>query len=480
MLGLPYLITGSALLIVMIVIGIRRRSHIAFYACIGALVAGLISHIFSVDTLAVANGAIGVFDGIVIDGYAYFFNVLFLLAALFTVLIGRSYLEKYAKNHEEFYLLVLTSTLGAMVMAAADHFAYFILGLEILSISLYPLISYVEQKRPPLEGAIKYLILSGVASTLILFGMGLIYMATGHMDFHSTFQMETDAGFEYFVLGQIFLWVGIGFKLSLVPFHMWTPDVYQGAPSVVTGYIATVSKGAVVALLLRYALHTEFLRTDVLSMIITIIALLSMLTGNLLALLQRHVKRLLAYSSIAHLGYLMIAVLLVKVTAPAIAFETVMIYLVAYFVITLAAFGVDSVVGLSEGTDDSTISNYEGLFWRSPVLATVFTLAALSLAGIPLTLGFIAKFYLFKASIEGSFYALLVGLIVGSAIGIFYYLRIIFAMTKRADTAHESSGVVPKLPLITTSALGVLILVFGVYPTPLIDLVQLAISYSGL
>ena len=314
--------------------------------------------------------------------------------------------------------------------------------------------------------------LSGVASTTILFGMALVYGETGSMTF--TDALAGDGGLLR--VGQGMILAGLAFKLSLVPFHMWTPDVYQGAPAPVTGFVATVSKGAVAALLLRYVAATDVLALEALFVGLSIIAVVSMVAGNVLALLQDNLKRLLAYSSIAHMGYLLIAVLAVASAAgPQMAAETGMVYIVGYFAMTLAAFGV--MTALSADEDAENLTDYEGLFWRRPVLAAVLTAAALSLAGIPLTVGFIAKFYLFAAGVEGGLWLLVWALVIGSAIGVYYYLRIVFGMTKRAGAGTDSAP--SWWGAATVAVLGLAILVMGVYPTPLIDATREAIRAFG-
>ena len=352
----------------------------------------------------------------------------------------------------------------------------------MLSISLYAMIAYPEEGAAPLEAALKYLVLSGVASTTQLFGMALAYAATGSMAFDAVFA----AGSLLAVAGQAMILVGVAFKLSLVPFHMWTPDVYQGAPAPVTGFVATVSKGAVVALLLRYVVETGALGAAPLVLGVVLIAVVSMVVGNLLALLQDNLKRILAYSSIAHIGYLLIAVVLAASVAGApMALETGMVYLAGYFLMTLAAFGVMTVLSSEAGgVDVERLEAYEGLFWRRPMLAATLAAAALSLAGIPLTVGFIAKFYLFAAGAQGELWTLVWALVIGSAIGVYYYLRIIFTMTKTPAEGSAPSPAAEDGPawegVAVVVALGGGILVFGIYPTPIIDIARAAaLAFGG-
>ena len=412
---------------------------------------------------------------LMLDAYAAFFNALFILIGAVTALLAHRYLEGRAGSPEEFYLLLLMATLGAMTLASAQHFAALLLGLEILSISLYAMVAYPEEDHPPLEAALKYLVLSGVGSTIMLFGMALIYHSTGALGFAELAASVAtgDRADLWLVAGQVLFIIGIAFKLSLIPFHMWTPDVYQGAPAPVTGYLATVSKAAVFAVLLRFALDArllEFSSMEELSigLVLAIIAVLSMVIGNVLALLQDSIKRLLAYSSIAHVGYLMIALLVLNALPDGtMAVETALVFLAGYLAMTLAAFAVVSELSSVAAGERDSIDGYAGLFWQRPVLAAVLTAALLSLAGIPLTAGFIAKFYLFAAGVEGALWGLVWALIVGSALSIYYYLKIVFAMTVRGTDA-------PAVPasaagVAAAAVLGLVVLAVGIYPAPLID-----------
>ena len=331
---LPLLVLAGGIVVLLVVVAWLRSDVVAF---VGALV--VLGAAIAAMPLALAAGVQDV-DGLLdIDGYALFFQGLFAVAAVATAVLSYRYLKPSAGEREglaprkkepsagereglaprkkdpraahaqEFYILLLVATLGAAVTAATDHFAGFLLGIEVLSISLYAMIAYPQEGRGPLEAAAKYLVLSGAGTSTMLFGMALIYVVTGTLEFAPASEIGTN---EHLLLavGQAMLLIGVFFKLSLVPFHMWTPDVYQGAPAPVTGFVATVSKAAVFAVLMRYALDVGVLDADadVLRNVMVVVAVLSMIAGNLLALLQTNIKRLLAYSSIAHMGYLLIAV----------------------------------------------------------------------------------------------------------------------------------------------------------------------------
>ena len=271
---------------------------------------------------------------------------------------------------------------------------------------------------------------------------------------------------------------GLGFKLSLVPFHLWTPDVYEGAPAPITAFIATVSKGAVFVLLLRYFISTNSYTYTPLLNVFSVIAGLSILVGNLLALLQNNVKRMLAYSSIAHMGYLLVAFIAGGSITPVLVVETVTFYLLAYFITTIGAFGVVSVLSTQQ-TEADDISFYRGLFWRRPWLAATFTLMLLSLAGIPLTAGFIGKFYIFTSAADGRLWGLLLAIIVGSGLGLYYYLRIIVVMSMNVE-ATAIKFAKPTQDLISTAILVVLTMLLvwiGIYPNLLVNVIQ-SVSYA--
>ncbi|MCY3883845.1 MAG: NADH-quinone oxidoreductase subunit N [Gammaproteobacteria bacterium] len=473
---LPYIVLSAGLLVVMLGVCIRRTHFVAWSLTMVTLLATLASHLPGYEALGGGTGVTMLFH---VDGISYVFNVLFVLAAIFTAVIAYQYVDERFRFREEFYLLLLAATLGSLMLPSATHFVSLLLGLEIVSISLYAMVAYPEKVRGPLEAGLKYMILSGASTSAILFGMALIYAASGSMEFSQVSPVSGSAeGDIFYLIGHAFFWSGIAFKLSLVPFHIWTPDVYQGAPSIVTGFIATVSKGGVFVVVMRYVMESDVLSSEAITQAIFLIAAISMIVGNLLALQQKDLKRLLAYSSIAHMGYLVIALLLVA-TQPAIGFETAIVYLAGYFVMTLAAFGVITVISHRSDSEMASIDDINGLLWRRPIPAATLVVSALSLAGIPLTMGFIAKFYLFAAGIEGEMWTLVGLLVLGSAIGIFYYLRIIFAMTSKPEGQLDATQRESWTGIGAVAVLGVATLGLGIYPTPLVDLVQNLVRVSG-
>jgi NADH-quinone oxidoreductase subunit N len=410
-----------------------------------------------------------------IDDYALFFIALLLLAGLAVLGLCHDYFREREGENEELPILLSTALLGGSVLAAASHFAAFFLGLETLSISLFTLIGYPVNQRRPLEAAIKYLILSGVSSAFLLMGIAFLYAQSGELSFSGMgrFISSQPAMNTVMLSGIVLIVAGLGFKLSLVPFHLWTPDVYEGAPAPVTAFIATVSKGAVFVLLLRLFAETDSYAFAPLRSVLSLIAVLSILAGNLLALLQTNIKRLLAYSSIAHMGYLLVAFIAGTTVTRPLVVESVSFYLVAYFITTLGAFGIVSMLSTPD-RETADIAALRGLFWQRPWLAGSFTLMLLSLAGIPLTAGFIGKFYIFTSGADGRFWGLLSAVIVGSGLGLFYYLRIIVAMSMDVENSEPEPEKIPieRLSVLTLAILSLLLVWFGILPGHLIHFIQ--------
>jgi NADH-quinone oxidoreductase subunit N len=411
-----------------------------------------------------------------IDGYALFYAGLFLVATLGVTVLAYGYMERQGGYREEFYPLLLLATLGATVLAASNHFASLYLGLEILSVSLYGLIAYLVDRQRSIEAGVKYLVLAAASAAFLLFGVALIYADQGTMAFDLIQWSPTIAGGAthsvLLLVGLAMIVVGVGFKLAVVPFHLWTPDVYEGAPAPITAFVATVSKGGVVAVLLRLFARVDLAVYPSLFAALGLIAAASMLAGNLLALLQNNVKRVLAYSSIAHLGYLLVAIL----AGGSLAIRVAAFYLAAYFAATMGAFGAVTVLSGRE-RDAELLDDYRGLFWRRPGLAVILAASLLSLAGIPLTAGFVGEFYVLRAGVGSALWWLVIVLVVSSVIGLYYYLRIIVAMLVQPGPEEKAVWVGPALPLtggVTLAVLGLVVLWLGVYPTPLLKLIETA------
>tara|TARA_B110000858_G_scaffold198463_1_gene265313 strand:+ start:11998 stop:13461 length:1464 start_codon:yes stop_codon:yes gene_type:complete len=475
---MPLLIVTATSVMAMLMIGIRR-SYIGtgFIAITGLLLATLVA----ASMMSWTNQQVTPL--LIIDQYSLLFTVVVCASAMALAILGFPYFFELDDEREEYFLLLTVATIGAIVMVSSNHFVSTVLGLETLSMSLYGMIAYplhsAKSAKPPLEASVKYLVLSAAASGFILFGMALIYAQTGTLSFASVTELPAAGlGDGYSIVALLMVVSGMAFKLSLAPFHMWTPDVYEGAPLPATAYLATIGKAAMFVVLLRFVQISEALSFDSMVIVFTLIAVASMLAGNLLALLQSNLKRILAYSSIAHMGYLLLALIASHYVTGTIAVEAISFYLIAYVVMSLGAFGVASVISSSEKEFDS-IKEYRGLFWRNPWLASAFIAMLLSLAGIPLTVGFIGKFYIFLSGVEAGLWVLLGVLVLGSGIGLYYYLRIIYLMLmpEKHSQPYRISGAEAVSSYAVIAILLFLLLLFGVYPAPIMSIVATASAF---
>ena len=473
----PLLITSITIVVVMLGIAWRRNHSQSFLLTVAGLNLALLS---IYPALKVAP--LVVTPLLQIDSFACLYMGIVLVSTLACVTLAHAYLGEgkagYPGNREELYLLILMAAAGGLVLVAAQHLASLFIGLELLSVPVYGLVAYAFFNKRSLEGGIKYMVLSAAGSAFLLFGMALLYAESGSLGFSEIGKAIAATGMPSPIagLGLGMMLVGLGFKLSLVPFHLWTPDVYEGAPAPVAAFLATASKVAVFGVLVRLFQISPAATSGVLTDVMSVIAVASIIVGNLLALTQNNLKRLLGYSSIAHFGYLMIAM----VASKGMAVEAINVYLVTYVLTSLGAFGVVTLMSSPySGRDADAMFEYRGLFWRRPYLTAVLTVMMLSLAGIPLTTGFIGKFYIIATGVEAHLWWLTGTLVVGSAIGLFYYLRVMVTLylqdskIQRHDApfnwAQRAGGVM---------LLGITLLAFflGVYPQPLLTLV----GHAGL
>jgi NADH-quinone oxidoreductase subunit N len=466
---MPVLILAAACALVMMQIALWRQHALTAGVTLAGLAACLASLPFTAHWTSGQVTAL-----LAVDSMALFFIGLIVAATAATALLGYGYLCKLGGHREEFYLLLLIAAAGACVLAASRHFAAFFIGLEILSIALYALIAYPRRRLASIEAGLKYLVLAAASAAFLLFGMALIYAESGTLDFAALAGAHLTAvgrpASPTLLAGLAMLMVGVGFKLALVPFHMWTADVYQGAPAPVTAFVATVSKSAMVALLLRLLTPADLLDNPTLLRAFGALAVASMVVGNLLALRQQSVKRILAYSSIAHLGYLLVAFL----AGGRAAVPAAMFYTVVYTIAQLGSFGVISVLSQKEEEADA-LDLFRGLFFRQPWLAGIFTAMLLSLAGIPLTAGFVGKFYVITAGAQSALWALVLTLVLTSGIGLFYYLRVVVALFSHPLQSNAPSAVTRSMGFSGAVVLGVttvLLIWLGTSPELLLRLIQ--------
>jgi NADH-quinone oxidoreductase subunit N len=471
---IPLFILTSSAILIMFSISIKRNHKLIYVITAVSLIADFIY-------LVMYNARIQwiIEPLFVFDGFGIFNMGLILLTALAVTMISYAYFEQREERKEEYYILLILATLGAAVLVISKHFVSLFLGLEILSVSLYSMIAYLRKRERSDEAGLKYLIMAAFSSAFILFGMALVYAVTGSMEFGGIGKFLSSAGPQMPLLlltGFGLMIVGIGFKLSLVPFHMWAADVYEGAPAPVTAFIATISKGGIMALLVRFFHQINGYQYESLMVVFTVIAIASMFAGNFLALRQRNVKRILAYSSIAHIGYLLVAFL----AGGRLGVEAVTFYLVAYFITTVGAFGILATLS-DKDRDAELMEDYQGLLWRRPWTAATLSAMLLSLAGIPLTAGFVGKFYLIAAGVNTQKWLLVAMLALNSAIGLYYYIRIIAVMFERHEGEEEPLGRLhPSAYIVsgvTMATLVALLLWVGIYPEWMIDMIKTFVNH---
>lgn len=472
---LPELIlVGGALVLLLATSMFRAKPRPGLYSLftVGVAVAGLVSSWRLWDRVTTGDGepyrAFG--NTIVVDGFSVFFKVLILAAVAIAALIGESYLRRDDVRGPEFHVLVMLSAAGASLMAAGDDLIVLFLGLEILSLPLFVLAA-MPRRPESHEAAMKYFILSAFSSALFLYGIALTYGATGTTSLPGIAgflagNVATASGVLYAGMG--LLLVGFAFKIAAVPFHQWTPDVYQGAPSPVTGFMASVAKAGGFAALLRVFFSTfTTLQADWQPLVGTL-AVITLLVGSVVAIVQSDIKRMLAYSSISHAGYILVG--LQAATNQGVASS--LFYLLTYSFMALGSFAVVTVVG-RRGDTNHALESYKGLSARRPGLALIFTVLLLAQAGLPLTSGFFAKFYVITAAVESRSYALAIVSMAAAAVAAFFYLRVIVLMYSPIESDDEAS--VPRAPGLAVSMTAALTITagftvaVGVLPGPVLD-----------
>ncbi len=427
----------------------KRRS-------LGWLTAGGLAAIFAVSLLAgMPTDTTTAFSGMVRqDWLAFSFKMIFIFGAAVTALFAMDF--EGLSQRGEFYVLMLVSLIGMNLMASANNLIMLYIAIETTSIPLYILAGFLRADYKSTESGFKYLVFGAATSGIMLYGFSLIFGFTGTVDFSELATKLGSATAELVpVIGAFLLvMVGLGFKISVVPFHFWAPDVYEGAPTPVAGFLSTASKAAGFAVLLRFLLLVFFPLASTWTMVVAVISVATMTLGNLISLAQKNIKRLLAYSSIAHAGYMLIGVVaLNQLGAGAVVF-----YLVGYMLTNLAAFGAVVVVSRVLGTDE--ISAYAGLSRRSPYLALAMLVAFLSLAGMPPLVGFVAKVFVFAAAVKADWVWLAFVGVLNSIIGLYYYLNVLKVVYLfRAPNLEDESK---PLPISRPHALALVVLVFGI------------------
>jgi NADH-quinone oxidoreductase subunit N len=461
---LPFLvITATGLLVLVLdpLMAPERRDRLPLLSLAGTAIAAAVLLLRWDQSEVIFGGMLAA------DSFAVFFNLLFLLVAGLTLLISIAYIRHTGLEHGEYSALLLFSTLGMMIMASSLDLMTIFLGLETLSISLYVLAGFLRDQLKSNESALKYLLMGAFASGFVLYGIALVYGATGSINLTQvgqTLVLGQASSPTLLRIGMGLLIVGFGFKVAAVPFHMWAPDVYEGAPTSVTAFMIAGTKAAAFAALLRIlmtalpAFHPEWSR------VLWILAVLTMTVGNVVAIAQSNIKRMLAYSSIAHAGYILVAL----TTGTKLGSGAILFYLAAYIFMNLGAFAV--IVALARRGDERlSIDDYGGLGLQHPGLGAAMALFMFSLAGVPPTAGFMGKLYIFSAAIQANYIGLAIIGVANSVVSAFYYLRITVVMYMSSSEGEPAPPhAAPVLVLAVLIAAGGTVLL-GLFPSRVLE-----------
>jgi NADH-quinone oxidoreductase subunit N len=461
---------GFGVLVMLLQPFVRNRHFFTFLALAGSAL-GTVAAIYPARLGGTAFGGL-----IQADSFSFFFHLLIGLVVILVVLAAGPYLERERLAFPEFFALVLFATAGMGVLASAQELLTAFIGLEMSSISSYVLAGYRREALKSGESSLKYFLLGSFATAFFLYGIALVYGATGTTNLSR--MAEADPSSSLLKLGFSLILIGLGFKVAAAPFQIWTPDVYEGAPTPVTALFSAGPKAATFALLLRIFV-TVPAATQFWFWAFWVLAVLTMFAGNLGALVQTNFKRLLAYSSIAHAGYILVAFAAVTFlardgrAAAAPAYAAILFYLLSYSLVKLGAFTIVSQFG-GEGEKHLSLDDYAGLGQRQPVAAAALALFLLSLLGLPVTAGFFGKFYIFKAAVNSHLLWLAVLMAINSVIGAYYYLRVIVVMYMREPSAETAASAPMRFPLsvnlvLTIAAVGTIY--FGLFPNQVLNFV---------
>lgn len=457
---------------------VRFKGYYGYVSLAGVLVC--LALVFSDPGSFSARAVEYSFNGMwVVDNYARFFKLIFLLGTGLTILISMKYLENENMQHAEYFALLLFATIGMMIMASGAELITVFLGLELMSMSLYALAGYTRTRLASNESALKYFLLGSFASGFLLYGIALIYGTTGTTEILGISRFIAKSGLHSgtIIMGMALLVIGFGFKTAAVPFHMWAPDVYEGAPAPVTAFMSAGPKAAAFAAFVRIFMEALPSLQGQWTGLIWVMAVLTMSVGNVIALVQDNIKRMLAYSSIAHAGYVLVAFL----AAGELGISSILYYMLAYTFMNIGAFALVTVLA-GKGEERVHIQDYRGLGYRHPIAALAMSLFLFSLAGIPPTGGFMGKFYIFSAAVREGYIGLAIIGVINSVVSVYYYLRVTVAMymdVPSGITEGEAPALTfsPALILaIFISAYGVLSL--GLFPSAYVAMVKQ--SFLGL
>ena len=470
----PHMVITAVALLVLLIEAFspgRRKGYLSYLGIAGIVVAAFLT------PGLYGPGRLGFSGMLAGDGFAAFVYFILYAVGVLTLLVSETYLQDERRPYGEYYALVLLALVGMMLMAGATHLLTLFLAIETMSIAIYALVGFFRTERST-EASFKYFILGAFASGFLLYGIALLYGVCGTTQIHEVVKYFAEKGSltssPMALAGLALVIVGFGFKVAAVPFHMWTPDAYQGAPTSITAFMATGVKAAAFAAFVRVffvafePLHVSW------SAVLWVLAFLTMTLGNLAAIAQTDVKRMLAYSSIAHAGYILVGV----VAGTPEAGSAILYYLLAYALMNIGAFACVIMVG-RYGHENTELDAYAGLGFKFPALGLAMSLFLFSMAGIPPTAGFIGKFLIFKAAVHQGYYWLTIFGVLNSAASVYYYLRVIVTMYFKPEPETpvvESLRAGPSLALATVLA-GVGVLYFGIIPGGLVRLAEEAVKF---
>jgi NADH-quinone oxidoreductase subunit N len=458
----PVLIVAVSACAVLLAEAYRRRGESMPVGWLGII--GVIGAIVTSVSLWGRN-AVG-FEVIVVDNYSIFFNVTICVIGLLAILISSGTAERDHLPTGEYYALMLFSLSGMMLMGSTRDLLVIFIALEIMSLAVYVMTGLKRESEQGAEAAFKYFVLGAFSSAFFLYGIAFAFAITGTTRLDELGMRVAGSALDpsaLTIMAMVFLFIGFAFKVSAVPFHMWTPDAYQGAPTLVTGFMSTGVKAAAFAAFVRVFLSAfEPLRADWLP-VMSAVAGLTMIVGTVVGVAQSSVKRMLAYSSIAHAGYLMVGLIAANTAGK----SAILVYLVAYAVTNLGAFGVLAALSTADRPHDD-VRDFAGLWQDRPGLAALLTVFLLSLGGFPPTAGFVAKWYIFNAALQEQLVGLAILGVLTSVVSVFFYLRIVVQMYMTDDRAPGHRPAVPKLALAGMLLALVAVFYFGVLPGSLL------------
>ncbi len=454
------LVVASLIVIIIAVSASGKGKDYGFFVAVAAVCLSFLTNLERID-----NPQVAFYGALSLDVFSAYFNSVFLAGAFFTLLISRDYL-KGSENVDEYISLILLCTAGMMFISSAKEFISLFIGFEVMSISAYVLSGFDRRSAGSMESGIKYLILGGFSSAVLLYGISLLYGASGSVFFESII-----AGFDpedpLFLAGTILVLIGFLFKIGAAPFHQWIPDTYEGAPTPVTAFMSVAVKAAAFAILLRFLFEGVDIHAVDISSILIGVSVLTMTIGNVSAIVQKSIKRMLAYSSIAHAGYLTVGIV-ARINGETDAISDVLYYVYAYSIMNMGAFAIICCLNRKDGRAND-YDSVSGLWKRNPYIAICLAILMFSLAGLPPTIGFFAKYRVFLSAAEVQLYSLVLIGVINSVVSAYYYLKVlVYAFMHDEKHAFEPAGTVS---MVSIGILSLAALLFGLFPMYSVDLV---------